>query len=76
MTHKEPPPTTEDGHFIVVARRRWRATDPTIPKTVATALRQALLTARRDVARAAFGPKPGTSTCTRSSGEGGARRAW
>lgn len=52
MATKEPPPTTEDGHFIVVSGRRWRATDPMIPEAVAAVIRQALLTARRDVGRA------------------------
>ena len=43
---------TEDGHFIVISGRRWRATDPAIPEDVAAALRHALLTARRDVGTA------------------------
>jgi len=47
-----PPPKTEDGHFIVVSGRRWRATDPDIPEDVAAVLRKALMAARRDVGRA------------------------
>ena len=27
-----PPPTTEDGHYLVINGRRWRATDPDIPE--------------------------------------------
>ncbi|MCS7475894.1 hypothetical protein ACFFQW_00090 [Umezawaea endophytica] len=52
MKGDEPPPKTEDGHFIVVSGRRWRATDPDIPEAVAAELRKALMAARRDVGRA------------------------
>ena len=58
---KEPPPTTEDGRFIVVNGRRWRATDPAIPEGAAAALRKALMSARRDVGtlkRAGEDPRP------------------
>jgi uncharacterized protein len=41
--------TTEDGHFVVIDGRRWRATDPAIPEDVAAELRRALMAARRDV---------------------------
>ena len=44
--------TTEDGHFIVIDGRRWRATDPAIPDEVAAELRKALMSARRDVGTA------------------------
>jgi hypothetical protein len=27
-------PTTEDGHYIVVDGRKWRATEPAIPMSV------------------------------------------
>ncbi|HEX6340243.1 hypothetical protein [Umezawaea sp.] len=49
---KAPPPTTEDGRYIVVSGRRWRATDPDLPDDVAAVLRSALMAARRDVGRA------------------------
>ncbi|MFI5496003.1 hypothetical protein [Actinoplanes sp. NPDC051859] len=52
MATKEPPETTEDGRFIVVSGRRWRATDPAIPEDVAAELRRALMAARRDVGAA------------------------
>ena len=61
MAAKEAPETTEDGHFIVIAGRRWRATDPAIPEDVAAVLRRALMAARRDVGtalRADEDPKP------------------
>ncbi len=47
-----PPPKTEDGHFVVISGRRWRATDPDIPEDVGAELRKALMAARRDVGRA------------------------
>ena len=43
---------TEDGHYVVIKGRRWRATDPAIPEDVAAELRKALMAARRDVGRA------------------------
>lgn len=44
--------TTEDGHFVVIDGRRWRATDPAIPDDVAAELRKVLMAARRDVGKA------------------------
>jgi hypothetical protein len=52
MAGKEPPPTTEDGHFVVISGRRWRATDPASPEEVAAVLRKVLMAARRDVGSA------------------------
>ena len=46
------PVTTEDGRYIVVNGRRWRATDPAIPPEVAAELRRMLMAARRDVGAA------------------------
>ena len=45
------PERTDDGRYIVVSGRRWRATDPEIPDDVAAELRRALMAARRDVGR-------------------------
>ncbi|GAA3752404.1 hypothetical protein [Micromonospora maritima] len=47
-----PPDRTEDGRYVVVAGRRWRATDPAVPEEAAAVLRSALMAARRDVGRA------------------------
>jgi uncharacterized protein len=61
MAEKQPPPTTDDGHFVVINGRRWRATDPAIPEEVGAVLRKALMAARRDVGtllRAGEDPKP------------------
>ncbi|WP_194860581.1 DUF3253 domain-containing protein [Dietzia sp. SYD-A1] len=38
---------TDDGRYIVVKGRRWRATDPSIPDTLRTELVSALMTGRR-----------------------------
>jgi hypothetical protein len=40
---------TEDGRYIVVAGRRWRATDPSIPEPLRTELVAELMAARRAV---------------------------
>ncbi len=40
---------TEDGHFIVINGRRWRATDPSIPEDRNAELRSILMAWRRDV---------------------------
>ncbi|MFF1381540.1 hypothetical protein [Streptomyces sp. NPDC058308] len=43
---------TEDGHFIIVKGRRWRATDPRVPDDVKERLVHHLMAARRAVAAA------------------------
>jgi hypothetical protein len=61
MATAEPPAKTEDGHFLVINGRRWRATDPAIPEDVGARLRRALMSARRDVGaalRAGQDPSP------------------
>jgi hypothetical protein len=40
---------TDDGRYIVVAGRRWRATDPMIPPERAAELRSALMAWRREI---------------------------
>ena len=40
---------TEDGRFVVIRGRRWRATDPAVPEEVAAVLRRELMSARRAV---------------------------
>jgi hypothetical protein len=40
---------TDDGHWVVIDGRRWRATDPAIPEEVAAQLRKELMSARRAV---------------------------
>ena len=61
MASNEPPARTEDGHFVVIDGRRWRATDPAIPDDASAALRRALMAARREVGallRAGDDPAP------------------
>ncbi|TDV56259.1 hypothetical protein [Actinophytocola oryzae] len=41
--------STQDGHYVVISGRRWRATDPAVPEDVAAALRKHLMAARRAV---------------------------
>lgn len=58
---KKPPVTSDDGRYIIVGGRRWRATDPALPEDVAAVLRKALMAARRDVGtrkRAGQDPAP------------------
>ncbi|MEU8820199.1 hypothetical protein [Actinoplanes sp. NPDC048796] len=43
---------TDDGRYLVIKGRRWRATDPAIPEPEAAVLRKALMAARRDVGKA------------------------
>jgi hypothetical protein len=40
---------TEDGRYVVIRGRRWRATDPSVPEDVAAVLRSELMSARRAV---------------------------
>ncbi len=40
---------TDDGRYILVAGRRWRATDPMIPPERSAELRSALMAWRREV---------------------------
>ncbi|MDF2976971.1 MAG: hypothetical protein K0S40_1699 [Actinomycetospora sp.] len=54
---------TDDGRYIVVEGRRWRATDPAIPEDDAAVLRRWLMAARRDVGTATrAGDADGEST--------------
>lgn len=43
------PERTEDGRYVVINGRRWRATDPAIPEDRAAELRSILMAWRRDV---------------------------
>ena len=43
---------TEDGRYVVIGGRRWRATDPAVPEEVAAVLRRELMSARRAVGAA------------------------
>ena len=43
---------TDDGRYVILNGRRWRATDPELPADVAAALRRQLMAARRAVGAA------------------------
>lgn len=45
------PETTDDGHYVVIDGRRWRATDPAIPEDRRAELVHNLMTWRREVRR-------------------------
>ncbi|MCV7433680.1 hypothetical protein [Mycolicibacterium bacteremicum] len=45
------PETTEDGHYVVIDGRRWRATDPAIPEERRAELVRILMAWRREVRR-------------------------
>lgn len=42
---------TDDGHFVVIDGRRWRATDPSIPEQRRVELVRVLMAWRREVRR-------------------------
>ena len=42
---------TEDGHFVVIDGRKWRATDPDIPAERRDELQHVLMAWRREVRR-------------------------
>lgn len=45
------PPITEDGHYVLISGRRWRATDPSIPEERRAELTRVLMSWRREVRR-------------------------
>lgn len=45
------PETTDDGHYVVIDGRRWRATDPGIPEERRSELTRILMAWRREVRR-------------------------
>lgn len=54
------PEATDDGHYLIVAGRRWRASDPSIPEDRRTELVRILMAWRREVRRTKG--TPGEST--------------
>ncbi|NJP67945.1 hypothetical protein [Streptomyces spiramenti] len=46
------PETTDDGRYLLINGRRWRATDPALPEEVGQRLRRHLMSARREVGAA------------------------
>jgi hypothetical protein len=46
------PQKTEDGHYVIIDGRRWRATDPNLPEDRRRELVSELMSARRAVGAA------------------------
>jgi hypothetical protein len=47
----ESPTRSDDGHYLVIDGRRWRATDPSIPESRRSELTRILMAWRREVRR-------------------------
>lgn len=45
------PEVNDDGHYVIIDGRRWRATDPSIPEDRRTELVRILMAWRREVRR-------------------------
>jgi len=45
------PASTDDGHYVIINGRRWRATDPAVPETRRAELTRILMAWRREVRR-------------------------
>ncbi len=57
---------TEDGRFVVVDGRKWRATDPLLPEDVGAVLRKELMSARRAVGAALKAKDPEAEAAARA----------
>jgi hypothetical protein len=51
------PEATDDGHYLVIDGRRWRASDPSIPEERRTELVRILMAWRREVRRSKGTPQ-------------------
>ncbi|MDP7703335.1 hypothetical protein [Mycobacterium sp. TY815] len=60
MSNRAPEPT-DDGHYIVVDGRKWRATDPSIPDDRRQELVRILMAWRREVRRTKGTPAESTA---------------
>ncbi|MER5966431.1 hypothetical protein [Streptomyces sp. NPDC002057] len=49
MSRETPPEHTSDGRYVIIAGRRWRASDPDLPADTDARLRTHLMAARRAV---------------------------
>jgi len=65
MADDRDPERTEDGRWIVVDGRRWRATDPSIPAPLRSELVDELMSARRAVGAARRSRDPEAETAAR-----------
>jgi hypothetical protein len=62
----EGPAKTPDGRYVVIAGRKWRATDPAIPEEIRGELQRALMAARRAVGQALRAKDPGAERRARA----------
>ncbi len=60
------PERSDDGRYVIIKGRRWRATDPDIPEVEAAELRRALMAARRAVGRALKSGDPDAERAARA----------
>lgn len=65
-TSADGPQRTDDGRYVIIKGRRWRATDPDIPEEAAAELRRALMAARRAVGAALKAEDPAAERAARA----------
>ncbi|RZS82697.1 hypothetical protein EV189_3092 [Motilibacter rhizosphaerae] len=65
MTTRRQVERTDDGHWVLIDGRRWRATDPLLPEDVAQLLRSELMSARRAVGQALRAEDPAAERAAR-----------
>lgn len=75
------PPKTDDGHYVVINGRRWRATDPDIPEDRRAELTRILMAWRREVRRTRgtddeAGSRAGVNAAKIALGERGSPPWW
>jgi hypothetical protein len=51
------PESTDDGHYVIIDGRRWRATDPSVPEDRRSELVRILMAWRREVRRSKGTPQ-------------------
>jgi hypothetical protein len=73
--------TTDDGHYIIIKGRRWRATDPAIPEDRRNELVHILMAWRREVRHTKGTPqesaaRAGVQTAKVALGERGSPPWW
>ena len=66
--------TDDDGHYVVFAGRRWRATDPAIPEPRRDELTHILMAWRREVRRTLGTPQEAAARAGRAGHQSGSGR--
>ena len=57
---------TEDGHYVIIEGRKWRATNPNLPEDVRQKWVDELMSARREVGRAKKAQDEGAEKAARA----------